>query len=51
LSPEAVNDTSFCAVEQFMLWLADVLGRRVILTLESSSGHAVAAPLVETLTF
>ena len=33
--PEAVNDASFCA----------------ILTMDGSSGHAVAAPLVETLTF
>lgn len=50
-SPEVVNGASFYAVEQFMLWLADVLGGRVILTMESSSGHTVAVPLVETLTF
>jgi hypothetical protein len=40
----------FEALGRFMLWLAEVSGRRVILTHEHSSSHEDSLPLVETVT-
>jgi hypothetical protein len=39
----------FGSLEQFMLWLAQVTDRRVILTMEHSSTHEDTIPILETV--
>lgn len=48
--PEGVTDSAeFGRLERFMLWLAEVCGRKVVMTMESSTGHRDAHALLETL--
>ena len=45
---EVAEGQNFGCVERFMIWLATVVERPAMLTMESSTGHADAVPLLET---
>ncbi|MEV4705761.1 hypothetical protein [Actinoplanes sp. NPDC049316] len=45
---ELADGRNFGSVERFMIWLATVCRRPAILTMESSTGHSNAVPLLET---
>jgi len=48
-SPEDVAEgRNFGSLERFMIWLATVSERQAILTMESSTGHVDAVPLLQT---